>query len=166
MRAHALSSNLTTMPSFRCTFFAVRTMIACLISPLLTLFAAAAEAPPGPLSPIERDFWTTTIIRSPYLLISIVFVSVYISLTYPLVHVSSYVDSQRIRRLWLPSYRCNLALSAILDQQAAGGEMHQYSIIESYLKLYHIALTGLRPEIAESYNGERCRCPIDCWRCK
>lgn len=63
--AHALSSNLTTIPSFRCTFFAARTMIACLMSPLLTLFPAAADVLPGPLSPIERDFCTTTIIRSP-----------------------------------------------------------------------------------------------------
>lgn len=65
IRAHALSSNLTTIPSFRCTFFAVRTIIACLMSPLLTLFAAAADVLPGPVSPIERDFCTTTMIRSP-----------------------------------------------------------------------------------------------------
>lgn len=66
MRAQALSSNLTTIPSFRCSFFFVLTTTACLISPLRTLFAAAMDvAPPGELSPAVRAFWTTTIIRSP-----------------------------------------------------------------------------------------------------
>lgn len=65
MSAHALSSNLTTIPSFLCTFFAVLTMMACLMSPLLTLFWAAAEVLPGPLSPIDLNFCTTTIMRSP-----------------------------------------------------------------------------------------------------
>ena len=66
INAHALSSNLTVIPSFLCTFFAVLTTIACLISPLRTLFAAATDVlPPGPLSPIDRDFCTTTIMRSP-----------------------------------------------------------------------------------------------------
>lgn len=64
IRAQALSSNLTTMPSFRCSFFTVRTTIACLMSPLRTLFAVIPPAP-GLDSPILRAFWTTTIMRSP-----------------------------------------------------------------------------------------------------
>lgn len=67
MRAQALSSKRTTIPSFRCTFFLVLTMMACLISPLLTLLAAAAPPVPVRLSPSERVFWTTTIILSPRL---------------------------------------------------------------------------------------------------
>jgi len=67
----ALSSNRTTIPSFLCNFFAVRTTIACRMSPLRTLFAAAAliaPAPPGPApSPKLRCFWTTTMMRSPIL---------------------------------------------------------------------------------------------------
>lgn len=57
--AHALSSNRTTIPSFLCTFFFVLTMMACLTSPLLTLFAAAIPpAPPVParLSPSDLVF--------------------------------------------------------------------------------------------------------------
>ena len=57
--AQALSSNRTTIPSFLCTFFFVLTMMACLTSPLLTLFAAAMPpAPPVParLSPSDRVF--------------------------------------------------------------------------------------------------------------
>lgn len=47
----ALSSNLTTDPSFLCIFFAVLTTTACLISPRRTLFAAEMETePPGPVS--------------------------------------------------------------------------------------------------------------------
>lgn len=65
MRAQALSSKRTTMPSFRCTIFFVLTMTACLISPRLTLLAAAAPPAPAKLSPIDRVFWTTTIILSP-----------------------------------------------------------------------------------------------------
>lgn len=67
IRTHALSSNLTTLPSGRWYFFAVRTTTACLMSPLRTLFAAETETePPGPDSgPKFRCFWTTTIMRSP-----------------------------------------------------------------------------------------------------
>lgn len=49
MRTHALSSNLTTLPSGRWYFLAVRTTTACLISPRRTLLAALMETlPPGP----------------------------------------------------------------------------------------------------------------------
>lgn len=67
MSTQALSSNLTTDPSFLCIFFAVLTTTACLISPRRTLFAALMETePPGPDSgPKFRCFWTTTIILSP-----------------------------------------------------------------------------------------------------
>jgi len=63
----ALSSNLTTLPSFLCNFFFVLTTTACLISPLRTLFAAEMDTwPPGPVSgPKFRCFWTTTMMRSP-----------------------------------------------------------------------------------------------------
>lgn len=63
IKAQALSSNLTNIPSFLCTSFAHRTTIACLTSPLLTLLSAAAalEGPPSS----ERVFWMTTIMRSP-----------------------------------------------------------------------------------------------------
>lgn len=54
IRAQALSSNLTTIPSFLCNFLAVRTTTACLISPLLTLFTAATEL--ALLSPKPRAF--------------------------------------------------------------------------------------------------------------
>ena len=65
MRAQALSSKRTTIPSFRCTFFLVLTMTACLISPRLTLLAAVTPPPPARLSPSDRVFWTTTMILSP-----------------------------------------------------------------------------------------------------
>lgn len=69
MSAQALSSKLTTIPSFLCEFFLVRTTIACLMSPRLTLFAAAtAAAPPKFLFKYSlkvRAFWTTTMMRSP-----------------------------------------------------------------------------------------------------
>ena len=63
----ALSSNLTTLPSGREYFFAVRTMTACRMSPRRTLLAAETETlPPGPDSgPKLRCFWTTTMMRSP-----------------------------------------------------------------------------------------------------
>ena len=64
--AHALSPKVTWTPSFRCTPLAVRNIIACLMSPLFTLFTEAAEVLPGPVSPMERDFCTTTTIRSPW----------------------------------------------------------------------------------------------------
>jgi len=71
INTQALSSNRTTIPSFLCSFFAVRTTIACRMSPLRTLFAAAADtapAPPGPApSPKFRCFCTTTMMRSPIL---------------------------------------------------------------------------------------------------
>lgn len=65
---HALSSKRTTCPSLRCSFFAVRTTIACRISPRRTLFMACAAPPPPPglaLSPKLRCFCTTTMMRSP-----------------------------------------------------------------------------------------------------
>ena len=66
INAQALLSNLITLPSFLCTFFFVRTTIACLMSPRFTLLAAAIEVlPPGPASPNVLAFWTTTIMRSP-----------------------------------------------------------------------------------------------------
>ena len=40
INTHALSSNRTTLPSFRCNFFFVLTTTACRISPRRTLFAA------------------------------------------------------------------------------------------------------------------------------
>src|SRR5450432_1484294 len=60
MRTHALSSNLTTLPSGLWYFLTVRTTTACLISPLRTLFAAEVDTlPPGPVSgPKFRCFWT------------------------------------------------------------------------------------------------------------
>jgi len=68
IKTHALSSNLTTLPSGLCSFFFVRTTTACRISPRRTLFAAAVDTLPlpGPDSgPKLRCFWTTTIMRSP-----------------------------------------------------------------------------------------------------
>ena len=67
INTHALSSNLTTLPSGRWYFFAVRTTTACRISPRRTLCAALIETlPPGPDSgPKLRCFWTTTTMRSP-----------------------------------------------------------------------------------------------------
>ena len=59
MRAQALSSNRTTLPSFLWYFFAVRTTTACLISPLLTLVAPTA-ALAGPVSAPTRALFTTT----------------------------------------------------------------------------------------------------------
>jgi hypothetical protein len=44
MRTQALSSNLTTLPSGRCHFFAVRTTTACRTSPRRTLFDGHAVA--------------------------------------------------------------------------------------------------------------------------
>jgi len=63
----ALSSNLTTLPSGREYFFAVRTITACRMSPRRTLLAAETDTlPPGPDSgPKLRCFCTTTIMRSP-----------------------------------------------------------------------------------------------------
>jgi len=67
IRTHALSSNLTTLPSSLWYFLIVRTTTACLISPLLTLFAALMDTlPPGPDSgPKFLCFCTTTMMRSP-----------------------------------------------------------------------------------------------------
>ena len=63
MRTQALSSNLTTLPSGRCTCFRVRTTMACRMSPRFTLFAAEAE--PIPASEAPRCFWTIATMRSP-----------------------------------------------------------------------------------------------------
>lgn len=66
IKTQALSSNLTTLPSGLCNFLTVLTTTACLISPLLTLFAADVETlAPGPDSEKLRCFCTTTIMRSP-----------------------------------------------------------------------------------------------------
>lgn len=67
IKTQALSSNLTTLPSGLCNFFAVLTTTACRISPLRTLFAAEVDTlPPGPDSgPKFRCFCTTTTILSP-----------------------------------------------------------------------------------------------------
>jgi hypothetical protein len=66
IRTQALSSNFTTLPSGLCSFFAVLTTTACLISPLLTLFAAdVATLEPGPDSEKFRCFCTTQMMRSP-----------------------------------------------------------------------------------------------------
>lgn len=67
IRTHALSSNLTTLPSSLWYFLIVRTTTACLMSPLLTLFAALIDTlPPGPDSgPKFLCFCTTTMMRSP-----------------------------------------------------------------------------------------------------
>lgn len=66
INTQALSSNFTTLPSGLCSFFAVLTTTACLISPLRTLLAADVETlAPGPDSEKFRCFCTTTITRSP-----------------------------------------------------------------------------------------------------
>lgn len=66
IKTQALSSNLTTLPSGLCNFLTVLTTTACLISPLLTLFAADVETlAPGPDSEKFRCFCTTTMMRSP-----------------------------------------------------------------------------------------------------
>jgi hypothetical protein len=67
IKTQALSSNLTTLPSGREYFFAVRTITACRMSPRRTLLAALTETlPPGPDSgPKFRCFCTTTTMRSP-----------------------------------------------------------------------------------------------------
>lgn len=69
MRTQALSSNLTTVPSFRWYCFFVLTTTACLMSPRLTLFPAltVTEEPSGPKF---LCFCTTTTIRSPVRLVS------------------------------------------------------------------------------------------------
>ena len=69
---HALSSNLTTLPSGLWYFFAVRTTTACRISPRLTLFPALTEEPAcfAASAPKLRCFWTTTTMRSPMTAIS------------------------------------------------------------------------------------------------
>jgi len=110
INAQALSSNLTTIPSFLWNCLCVRTIMACLISPLLTLFAAAA-APPGPLSPIDRDFWTTTIMRSPCNSQLLLDSWSNVDISYQFCRVSSFVDLLRIRLRWLRSCRCNSASS-------------------------------------------------------
>lgn len=66
INTQALSSNFTTLPSGLCSSFFVLTITACLISPLLTLFAADVPTGPWPPSPPKlRCFWTTTTMRSP-----------------------------------------------------------------------------------------------------
>jgi hypothetical protein len=64
IRTHALSSNLTTLPSGLCHFFAVRTTTAWRTSPRLTLFAALMETVFAS-GPKLRCFLTTTTMRSP-----------------------------------------------------------------------------------------------------
>jgi hypothetical protein len=61
----ALSSNLTTLPSGRCHFFAVRTTTACRTSPRRTLFAALIETLLPVSGPKFLCFLTTTTMRSP-----------------------------------------------------------------------------------------------------
>lgn len=61
----ALSSNLTTLPSGLCHFFAVRTTTACRTSPRRTLFAALMETLLPVSGPKFRCFFTTTTMRSP-----------------------------------------------------------------------------------------------------
>src|SRR4030081_3620557 len=46
IKTHALSSNLTTLPSGLCSFFFVRTTTACLISPRRTWFASDVDTLP------------------------------------------------------------------------------------------------------------------------
>jgi hypothetical protein len=62
IKTQALSSNLTTLPSGRCSFFTVRTTTACLMSPLRTLFAAEIDTPPpgpdsGPCKGLAEVRW-------------------------------------------------------------------------------------------------------------
>lgn len=64
-RTQALSSNLTTLPSGRCHFFAVRTTTACRTSPRRTLFAALMDTLLPVSGPKFRCFLTTTTMRSP-----------------------------------------------------------------------------------------------------
>lgn len=61
----ALSSNLTTLPSGRCHFFAVRTTTAWRTSPLRTLLAALTDTLLPVSGPKLRCFFTTTTMRSP-----------------------------------------------------------------------------------------------------
>lgn len=61
----ALSSNLTTLPSGRCHFFAVRTTTAWRTSPLRTLLAALTDTLLPVSGPKLRCFLTTTTMRSP-----------------------------------------------------------------------------------------------------
>lgn len=65
MSTQALSSNLTTLPSGRCHFFAVRTTTACRTSPRRTLLAALMETLLPVSGPKFRCFFTTTTMRSP-----------------------------------------------------------------------------------------------------
>jgi hypothetical protein len=65
IRTQALSSNLTTLPSGRCHFFAVRTTTACRTSPRRTLFAALMDTLLPVSGPKFRCFLTTTTMRSP-----------------------------------------------------------------------------------------------------
>ena len=113
IKAHALSSNRTTIPSFLCTFFFVRTMTACLMSPRLTLFCAATppELPlPERVSLKPRAFWTTTIMRSPE--DSQHFVIQCSGSQYQLCRAFSSVDFLYIRQRWRLNYRCNSVSSA------------------------------------------------------
>ena len=64
IKTHALSANLTALPSGRWHIWAVRTTTACLISPRFTLFAALTDTDLES-APKFLCFWTTTIILSP-----------------------------------------------------------------------------------------------------
>ena len=64
IKTHALSSKLTTLPSGRWYFFAVRTTTACRMSPRRTLLAALTVTALVS-APKLRWRWTTTMILSP-----------------------------------------------------------------------------------------------------
>jgi hypothetical protein len=89
IKTQALSSNLTTLPSGRCHFFAVRTTTACRTSPRRTLFAALTETEVAS-GPKFRCFWTTTTMRSPVCPLEVPFYAV-MTLPYQLLRAASIV---------------------------------------------------------------------------
>jgi hypothetical protein len=120
IKTQALSSNFTTLPSGLCSFFAVRTTTACLISPLRTLFAADVETlAPGPDSgPKFRCFCTTTMMRSPRIELSITSKLVYNNCAYQSLRDASSSLHSRTRQSQRRNCRCNSASSASSNQRS------------------------------------------------